>query len=167
MSLSLYLQALCSLRLSLCFFKSLLFLRLLSPTSNPGELWQPLACFRVCVKFICAVEGSPFAFFLPSLISERLKLEKRVKQDSQSQSRTSIEVSLRARHYCECFACESSLNSHSNPIYGTFIVYSHRTDEKKLSPETLGNLLKSRMFWSYDSGPGNVVSESALLTMRL
>ena len=35
---------------------------------------------------------------------------------------------------------------------------------RTLSPETLGNLLKSKMCWNYDSGPGNVVSESALLT---
>ena len=37
------------------------------------------------VQFICAEEGSSFSFYLPYFISERQKLEKRNKQDFQSQ----------------------------------------------------------------------------------
>lgn len=34
---------------------------------------------------------------------------------------------------------------------------------RKLSPETLGNLLKSKICWNYDSRPGNVVSRVCCL----
>lgn len=46
---------------------------------------------------------------------------------------------------------------------GLFLLYGWGGWDK----ETLVNLLKCRTFWSSDVGPGNVVSESAFLTVRL
>ena len=68
----------------MCFFKSLLFLRLLSPHLILENL-DSHSHVPEFVQFICAGEGSSFSFYLPYFISERQKLEKRNKQDFQSQ----------------------------------------------------------------------------------